>query len=197
MTCFVLVPCSSFRIRFPPNRSQLLDPIRNIRIAVGAILFHHQWSHIVAHRAQGSGNLCGEGLLWQVHDVPMVEVRHWSSNESFTELTGNSALARFTPPLIGMFCYQFLWPLFISGPMAHWDFIKYGHEPCYQRWWANFGFFSNWYKLVDQVSWEKVYKRLAFHESFFVVWIAYLVLECRFPNQLVRLLPPGGLRQEL
>ncbi|OTF79825.1 Acyltransferase-like protein [Euroglyphus maynei] len=57
---------------------------------------------------------------------------------------------RFAPPLLGMFCYQFLWPLLGTGPMMHWDYLRYGHEPCYQRWWANFLFISNWFKLTDQ-----------------------------------------------
>ncbi|KAH7638651.1 acyltransferase-like protein [Dermatophagoides farinae] len=57
---------------------------------------------------------------------------------------------RFAPPLLGMFCYQFLWPTLGNGPMMHWDYLRYGHQPCYQRWWTNFLFISNWFHLTDQ-----------------------------------------------
>lgn len=57
---------------------------------------------------------------------------------------------RFAPPLIGMFTFQFLWPLLGSGPLMTWDFLKYGHEPCYRSWWTNLLLVSNWWPLTEQ-----------------------------------------------
>lgn len=73
-----------------------------------------------------------------------------------------------------MLCYQFLWPLIGSGPMMHWDYIRYGHEPCYKSWWANFLFISNWYKLVDQCGSHTWFLSADFQINILAYFLIYL-----------------------
>lgn len=78
---------------------------------------------------------------------------------------------RFAPPLLGMFCYMYLWPRLVSGPMAHWHYLRINQQPCYDRWWHNFLFYNNWDTLLEMCASHTWFLSADFQINLFVYFL--------------------------
>ena len=80
------------------------------------------------------------GLLLVISSYP--SIRRDNGKLSFVEYATKRAI-RLMPGIAATLCVNFLWPLYVDGPMLSY-FDRLIVQPCEENWWRTLGFISNY-----------------------------------------------------